>query len=154
VTPRKLVRVKLTLHAESTHLSTVRTAFDSTGGSDACGLTHECSCDAHNGISGVQHAGILAAILHAAVDAGEHSMPRVDKGTEAKGDWQAVQMQWGGLGKVDTPLDKTVHHYSCSRNSKTFSTCWVQPVHARHDAGGLCEGQEDSALTACRPGTT
>ena len=60
-------------------------------------LTHQGPCHAHNGVGGVQHAGVLAAVLHAAVDAGEDSMPRIHKGTQAKGDWQAVQVQWGGL---------------------------------------------------------
>ncbi len=92
-------------------------------------LTHECSCDAHNSVGGVQHAGILAAVLHAAVDAGEHSMPRVDKSTEAKGDWQTVQMQWGGLGHVDPSLNKIVHNYSCSVTPKTFITGWVHAVN-------------------------
>ncbi len=110
------------------------TAFNAAEGNEGhMGLTHECSCDAHNGVGGVQHAGILAAVLHAAVDAGEDSMPRVDKGTEAKGDWQTVQMQWGGLGHVDPSLNKIVHNYTCSRKPKTFSTGWVHPAHAVHD---------------------
>lgn len=85
------------------------------------GLTHACSSDAHNGVGGVQHARILAAILHAAVDAGEHSMPRVDKGTEAKGDRQTVQMQWGGLGHVNPSLNKVVHNHSCSTEPPRLS---------------------------------
>ena len=43
-------------------------------------LTNEDADQAHDGISVVQHPGVLAAVLHAAVDAGEHSVARKDKG--------------------------------------------------------------------------
>ncbi len=81
-------------------------------------LTHEGSCDAHNGVGGVQHAWILAAVLHAAVDAGKDSMARVDKGTEPEGDWQGVQVQWVGLGNVNASLNKIVNNHPC----KTFES--------------------------------
>ena len=55
-------------------------------------LTYKGACDSDNNIGCVQHLGVLAAVLHAAVDAGKHRMAREDESTEAEGDWQAVQM--------------------------------------------------------------
>lgn len=85
----------------------------------ACvGHTDKSSSNAHNSVGGVQHAGVLAAVLHAAVDAGEDGMPRVDKGTEAKGDGQAVQMHREGLGHMDAALNKIVYYNTCSSSQQ------------------------------------
>lgn len=76
--------------------------------------TNECTSNAHNSVCGVQHAGILAAVLHAAVDAGEDCMARIHKGAEAKGDRQAVQVHGDCLGHMDATSYKVVHNHTCA----------------------------------------
>ena len=81
------------------------------------GHTNKCSSNAHNSVGGVQHAGVLAAVLHAAIDAGEDGMAGVDKGAEPKGDGQAVQVHREGLGHMDATLNKIVYYNTCSNSS-------------------------------------
>lgn len=85
--------------------------------------TNEGSSNAHNSVGGVQHAGVLAAVLHAAVDAGEDGMPRVDKGAQAKGDGQAVQVHREGLGHMNAALNKIVYHNTCAA-ARNDSSAW------------------------------
>ena len=75
--------------------------------------TYESACDAHNVICGIQHFGVLTPVLHAAVDAGKYSMAREDEGAQAKGDWQAVQVQRSSLCNMDPTSNKIVHHNTC-----------------------------------------
>ena len=77
-------------------------------------LTDECTSNAHNSVRGVQHAGVLAAVLHAAVDAGEDCVPRVHKSAEAKGDGQAVQVHGDRLGHMDAACYEVVHYHTCT----------------------------------------
>ena len=76
--------------------------------------TNKCTSHAHNSICSVQHAGVLVAVLHAAVDAGKDGMPREHKGAEAKGDGQAVQVHRDGLRHMNAPGNKVIHHHPCT----------------------------------------
>ena len=76
--------------------------------------TNEGTSHAHNSVCGVQHAGVLVAVLHAAVDAGKDCMPREHKGAQAKGDGQAVQVHRDGLRHMDAPGNKVIHHHPCT----------------------------------------
>ena len=100
------------------------------------GHTNKCSSNAHNSVSGVQHAGVLAAVLHAAVDAGEDGVAGVDKGAEAKGDGQAVQVHREGLGHMDAALNKIVYYDTCSNSSsvKPSTTSYTKTnVQQQHE---------------------
>lgn len=76
-------------------------------------------------------------------------MARVDKGAQAKGDWQAVQVHSRSLSHMDAALHKVVHHHTCIRMDVPVRGC-LNDLFCHQDVFGGVWGEAYLAGNAAK----